>query len=476
MIRAGLIFFWAGLIFLSLAVNVVRFAGLERSPPGFHVDELGGAVTVQCLVTEGRDAKGDARLPLLFSDLKFGTPKPPTYIYPAMLWTRIFGFSISSFRGFIAFVTVLTIAGLVVLAGTLMGRSYAVLVAVVASISPWAWMFSRIAYEPMLGPCFMVWGMVVFFRSRGPGSAFLSGLLFAGAMYSYPPMRLQIPLLAMSLVIFAALRKNMTRGYGLLFAATLALAVVPLVYYILVMDFQSRFNVIGIFSEKYLASIGKTGSFTDLGGIFLRNYFSHFSPAFLFFKGSGNAMHSSGFVGILSWTESAAVAGGIVWLAWLAVKTKCREMFKKVNHQYLALFSVNILVSVAPSALTWEGVPHALRIISAWPFASLTTAYVLWRFVQRWPGLVVVICAVSAWFFFKFGHNYFTKYPWYAYGMYSPWSKEMAEGARTEAEWIEFVFRHRHQDYHTCYYLMNYSGDSCSGARAKWDAINRLAR
>jgi len=472
----GLTLCWVGLVFICATVNVARFVGLERSPPGFHVDELGGAVTIQCLVTEGRDAKGYARLPLLFSDLKFGTPKPPTYIYPAIVWTKFFGFSIASFRGFIAFVVVLTIIGLFFLSQMLMGRAYAMIVVLIASISPWAWMFSRISYEPMLGPCFMVWGVYFFLKSKKIWSCLLAGICFSAAMYSYPPMRLQVPLLMISLIIFALFRKEIKLSYILGLLAATGLSIIPLVYYVVTMDLQSRFGYVGIISEDYLASVGKTNSFLDLLFIFIQNFFLHFKPSFLFFKGSLNAMHSSGYVGILSWTESCAVVLGCLCLVWRLVRTKCKSIFRDEQHQYIVLFFINILIGVIPSALTWEGLPHALRTIIAWPFVCLVLSYVLWRIIERWKFALPVICIISALFVIKFGEHYFTDYPKYTYGMYSPWSKEEAQAAKTDMDWLRFIVRHRHQDYHTCYYLMNYRGDSCSEARAKWDQIHKVVK
>ena len=58
--------------------------------------------------------------------------------------------------------------------------------------------------------------------------------------------------------------------------------------------------------------------------------------------------------------------------------------------------------------------------------------------------------------------------------MYGPWSKEMAVNAKTEAELMQFVATHSSQDYHSCYYLMNYHGFSCSEARHYWELMRDL--
>ena len=55
------------IVILIITVNTFRFYKLEESPPGFHVDELATAVTIQCFATEGKDSLG--RPLSLFNDL-----------------------------------------------------------------------------------------------------------------------------------------------------------------------------------------------------------------------------------------------------------------------------------------------------------------------------------------------------------------------------------------------------------------------
>ncbi len=45
------------------------------------------------------------------ADTGYGSPKPPTIFYFSVLWTKLFGFSIASFRAITGFITVWTIIG-----------------------------------------------------------------------------------------------------------------------------------------------------------------------------------------------------------------------------------------------------------------------------------------------------------------------------------------------------------------------------
>src|SRR6185436_14918265 len=95
---------------LILSFNFARFIFLEQSPPGFHVDELSHAVVVQCLAEEGVDIYGHHFS--LFGERGYGNPDPPTSMFFSALWTKIFGYSIGSFRAVSGFITLLTLLGL----------------------------------------------------------------------------------------------------------------------------------------------------------------------------------------------------------------------------------------------------------------------------------------------------------------------------------------------------------------------------
>src|SRR5438105_1036733 len=109
------------MILTIIVVNILRFWQLDNVPYGFNVDEMSGAVTVACMETEGVDAHLHPH-PLFFEQ-HYGTPKPPIYTYPAIVWSKIFGHKVESLRGFTAFFNILTIVGLFLLARLIAGNS-----------------------------------------------------------------------------------------------------------------------------------------------------------------------------------------------------------------------------------------------------------------------------------------------------------------------------------------------------------------
>jgi len=462
------------LIVLIVGVAILRFLWLEQSPPGFHVDELSGSVTVQCLAQEGIDAL-DNPYPL-FADLNYGSPKPPTYSYPAILWTKIFGYSIVSFRALTVFIFSLALIGLIFLSRQFFGGQMALMVALAASLSPWTFQISRIALEALLAPCLTIWGLYFFLKSNRIYTSMIAGVLFALAMYSYPPARLQVPLIIGLLLVFQWKNKELTLRRFLSFVGSFVLILSPLVYGTLIGKYMGRFELIGIFSQKYLASIGKTNSFTDLAAIFGSNFLRHLTPDFLFFKGDQNFVYSTGKFGLLSWLDIFALLMGVGALSFFIV---CIYRKRKVCAQkdvfFLLLVVWGIITGIAPSALTWQDIPHSLRILGMWPFLMLLSGYCLWVWVKKFPTFLFIVVFVAASFSKVYFPYYFQQYPKAAYGMFSTYSKDEVVAAKTDQDWLKFAVRHRWQNFHLRYYMMNYyTGQTCSSTQQIWKKVSRL--
>ncbi len=255
---------------IVLSSLVLRYCRLDSIPYGFHVDELSGSVEIGCMATEGVDAHNVPHP--MFSIVGYGTPKPPTYIYPAILWAKIFGFSDPSLRAFSVTVHLLGLIGLFLLARSWLGWRYALVTLTVASISPWTWNISRVAFESLFSLTFMIWGMVFFFKTSKIWSIVLSALLFAAAMYSYPPIRVQLPLMLVTLFIYKNNKASWTGRSWSIFLMTLIIAIIPLAQKTIGGEIQSRFNAISIFSKDYLNAIHSPGHLIDIVSIFINNY------------------------------------------------------------------------------------------------------------------------------------------------------------------------------------------------------------
>ncbi|GEM_PF-710239 len=500
-------------VILVIVVNILRFYKTDQIPYGFHVDELSGAVTIQCLGTQGVDAH-NRRYPV-FGELNYGTPKPPTYLYPAMAWGKVFGYTVPSLRLLSAAVFIFSLIGLFFFARFFWGVEFALWTALAGSISPWMWMHSRVAIEPLLAPMFLVWGLYIFLRFRNVWAAMAAGVLFSGALYSYPPFRLYIPLMLGTLWFYTHKIKPVSRALWAIFLVAMILPAIPLAQKIINGEVQSRFNKISIASADYLQSIGKTNSPKDLFQIFTNNYFLHFSGEFLFFKGDPSLVHSTGHFGILSWLDMLGLVCLFILMTGVLLKKLkyCHDtLLSKLvslrlprlrqvagrgalegrsnpivvrllrslrgtrnDDQWFLLFVlVNIALGIIPSAMTNTEMPNSLRIIASWPFVSLLTGYGIWRMSLRFPLVVPMACVLAAAIFASvFLKEYFYKYPNESAGMFSVWTKLEVERIKDDQGWLDFMYHYRNDDYHARYYLINYHGDTCRESKDLWDNLKK---
>ena len=395
----NLIFFWIAIGVL----NLFRFIGLESAPPGFYVDEAAGAAQVMCLKQTGADFFGNS-YPLFARGLGGGYYTAP-YLYGQMFWTGIFGNSVYSFRAFLAFITTCTAFFLFDWVRRRVSLGAALWVTLFASISPWAFQFSRIAWDPPLAPFFLVFGLWCFDLKKKYGWV-LGALAFTLAGYSYPPCRIQAVVLLFFLPGMKWRKKFEVFGVFLV-------ANIPMFYQAWTdPGFTARGKMLALTSNYSMNPYRDSNLFGLLGG-FIVQFFAHFSPDFLFLHGDHNLRHSPQTVGVLSDPEGLAlITGAIYWLVSF-VKNK-----KAVLQPLFVFAIIGIASGIAPAALTWESVPHALRAIGAWPFFVLLsglTADLLFRKLGSWSftwkrilqnAFLVGCFGFTAFYFYDFFYAY----------------------------------------------------------------------
>jgi hypothetical protein len=390
--------FWCG----------IRFGGLADAPHGYWMDETLGAIHVRCIAeTGGSDGKAWPLFPWAHGGGVFG----PTYVYLALAWSQLFGSSIASLRAIAALANVLTVAGLVAIAYRLGGRPFAVCAAAAAALSPWSFQFSRIAWDPPLGPAFLVGGTLLLLLKPRTLTLVLAGLTTAAAAYSYTPTRLQAALW-LPLLVAVQWRRGRLDGRGAcVVLGAFAVAVAPLAILMLDGTISARIRWLSIFNpvwrEWSREFRGNTPEPLFLLFTFLDNVQAHLRPSFLFLWGDGNLRHSSQAVGQLGPVDVLALAllaGALV--RRLMGRPDAPPATAVGDGRLGILLAVGALFGIVPAALCWEGVPHALRAIGTWPFTSLLSALILARAWprHRWvpPLLLAVSVAYSAFFLYHY--------------------------------------------------------------------------
>jgi 4-amino-4-deoxy-L-arabinose transferase-like glycosyltransferase len=421
---------------IVLLLCAARFVRLNDTPAGFYLDEAAGATTILCLAESG--------YPLFFEELPgTGTFFTPAYVYSGAVWTKVFGTSIAAFRAHVAFYSILTIVAVFLIARRFLGIDGALLAALAAAVSPWGFQFARIAWDPPLATCLLLWG-VAFHLRRSTFGAVLSGLLLAAAMYTYPPVRLHVPLLLV--LLWAVERPGVPRAAAQL--ATMAVACIPLAVLTLNGTLNTRANTLGIWSAAPSAA--------GMAALFVRNLLAHLSPGFLLFRGDLNPRHGTQVFGILSWLDMLALVAGVALI----------RRQTSASRRLLLLSAGGCLTAFAVTSLTWEGIPHALRSLAGWPFLALMSGTLLAAACARWriAPWVILVCAIA--FSSVYLYVYFTTYRSTSAGFFDAALREEAEKARQTGNWEPLRgYGSFYPQPALRYYFLHYYGASCKESR-----------
>lgn len=424
---------------LALIWLVARFVKLNDSPPAFWTDEAWDAAQAMCLAETGQDMNGKGFQ--LLSKAMGGGSLPITWTLFNVLWIRVFGSSQGAFRAAAAFWNVVTFLGLFGLAravvpgrpraapeeedgaaaGSVAARLFPWLVVCAALLSPWSFQFSRIGWEGPLAPAWMVlslFALARLWRSRGRTWwlwGLGSGAAAALSMISYPPFRVATPLVVAlaAAAMAAATPRGPERRRFVAELASVAVAlgagIAAVVVKTLSGETVSRVMTVAIFSPEWMEQHRR--GIPRLAFLFITaadNLVAHLRPSFLFFTGDVNTRHSAQIVGQLSPVDDLALGLAAAAVVGLAVRT-ARQIagtvppaWPRLSPAWKSLAAVALLcvagafLTILPAALTWEGVPHALRSIGTWPIVVLFSGAVLaaaWE-ARRWVPVVTVLVAV----------------------------------------------------------------------------------
>jgi hypothetical protein len=400
----------AGLLVMVLigVATLIRFVGVTESPPGFYIDEAAINAQVICVRQSGENLQGQ-HLPLL-SEVLSGGFLTPSYLYPALAWTSIFGDSIASFRSFTAYFSVLFIAG-----SFLFGFRFwrtpeaAWLCALSAALSPWAFQFSRIAWDPSLVPAYTVWAFALLWASERyrKSQLALSGILFSLAAYCYPPLRVQLAIMMPFAILGLVFAWKRDWKQYLIPVATAFVVSSPLLKMTLSGEIQGRFAMLSIFNHDYLIHTYGSDSVASGLNALLENFRLLLSPLYLVAHGDANLRHSTGSFGVWGWLDCLGVFGAVI--VFLMISSG-RSKLKFARFE-ISFVIVGYLAGLLPAALTWESNPHALRSLGAVVFLSLGVGgalSLLWRYSRSMRSAIVGISFVS---FLLFVHVYFVDYP-----------------------------------------------------------------
>ncbi len=403
------------LILLIGVLIVARFVSLDRVPPGFYLDEAAIATQVVCIERTQTDAHGTS-WPLYSPVLAGGQVSAPL-LYPAALWTALFGASESALRTLVAFHGLL-LALVIAAAIGLTTRSWlaAAMSLLLGLCSPWLFVLSRVFWDPIVGAAWAGVAFAAFWIARQTERPVtqrrllwcLAAMTAALAAYAYPPLRVQ--LLASAVLLLILDRSWRTDAMFWFGAVLFCVLVAPLAcLYVFDAEFASRSQTLAIWNPDWLGP--QNLNVGDVPRIAFDNLLVNLDPRYLFWHGGINLHHGTGFGGPIGPMELAVLLCALALVPRLFVS--------RDGVLLLGLF----IAALLPAALTWDRNPHTLRSIGAIAplllLLGLAAHHAMIRLSERHRSiaLIVLLSGATAWACF-YGNDYFGDYrkraiPWF---------------------------------------------------------------
>lgn len=356
------------ILIILLIATFFRLWQLDIVPPGIYPDEAINA-------NEAISSAGKIFYPE-------NNGREGFFINLIAMSFSIFGISIWSFKIVPAIIGILTVLGLYLLTKELFGylsknsTFIALLSSLFLAVSFWHINFSRIGFRAILVPFLLVFSFYFLFkgfRTQKLWNFILSGIFFGLGFHTYISYRLIVLILPLIFILwwFIYKKKNLQRKF-LLFVIYWSIAAIivalPIGFYFLQnpQDFIGRAGGVSIFAaENPIKEFGK--SLILHLGIFN-------------FYGDGNWRHNFAGSPMLFWPI------GIFFLTGFFISIKrfissIKEKNLLIITSYSLLFAW-FLAMILPGALTYEGIPHALRVIGIIPIIYIFAGFGGWKTYQ----------------------------------------------------------------------------------------------
>ena len=338
---------------LTVLAITTRFIFLEKSPPGFYVDEASFGYNALSIMESGHDEHG-ILFPVYFK--AFGEYKNPIFCYSIIPFLKIYGVSVFAVRVTSAFWGLATIILMFFVVKNYQKDIHAAFYSsLVLTLMPWHLIISRIAFEVVTLPFFILLFLYFwekYLRTSKIQFTFIAALCMGVCFYTYSTARLLVPLYCVGVFIiwFKEINKN-----KIIYATTLSGLLIPLIPLFFWLQkypetLTSRFSSLSIWNHKL-------HYFRNIQNIFL-NYINDFSIKYLFISGDTNLRHGTGRSGTLLISYSAFFVFGVLYL------------WHKRNDKFLRFIIFGFITFPLAASLTIDNF-HALRSANSIPFISI---------------------------------------------------------------------------------------------------------
>lgn len=412
----------AGSLFLIIFFlsSFIRLYNLSVFPSSLNWDEVSIGYNAYSILKTGMDEWGQF-FPLSFK--AYGDYKLPGYIYLDVPFIAIFGLNEIGVRlpSALAGVSIVCLFFLILknLTKNLMLSFIAMLI---AGVTPWLIIFSRIGLEAQLALFLTTLAFYLLLVGiEKPKYLIISAIFLGLSIFAYNSSRvIYLPLIIMAFLFFKnKLPQDKSLHISLIILATAFILMLPLA---LLQDSSARFRWTTIIDEGAVSKIeqlregsilhpliGKLiyNKLTYIVPEIIKNYFSHFDPNFLFFKGSSNYQYSVPGYGLILPILLPFLLLGMI-----------QVIRQKLTWQYFLIGW--LLVAPIPGAITRDS-PHALRslfmVVPLVIFSSLGINYFLNLLKNRLQKFFLVVLILLIFinfihFWNKYTGEYLRTYSW----------------------------------------------------------------
>lgn len=404
------------LLLLILTAFFLRIYQIDKNPPSLNWDEVSHGFNAYSLFRTGRDEWG-VKLPLIFR--AYGDQKLPLYLYLSTPAVGFFGLNPFSVR----LVSVLSGVGLVwlvyLIAQKIVGQKAALFAAFLMALSPWGLFVSRIGVEANLGAFLFALGMYWAIAGLTEEKQLLKiALVWGLALFAYNSARVLVPVFAVLFLIIGFKTRQLRKYFlpGLVFLVFF----IPVVWQVFNKTGSARFETVNLIDQGVINRIIEKRQKSNLSAglakvvynrpvYFLSqavsNYFSNFSPNYLFFRGGSHYQFSQPNHELLFLVTAPFLLLGVFRLL----------LQNRVQERLILLW---LFLGFIPSAITKDA-PHVLRSLFVLPAIFVAVSQGLVQVTEKlkngsvfkgrlvvWAVVLAVLVSFGRWW-----RDYWTVYP-----------------------------------------------------------------
>ena len=406
------------LVIIFSVIAFLRLFSISKFPSSLYWEEAALGYDAYSILKTGKDFHGKSFPIVAFES--FGDYKPSGYVYFTVLSEKFLGLTPLAIRlpSVIAGALISIFAYLIsleIFSSHKKKRSIGLVSATLIGFSPWAFQFSRAAFEANLATAFSLVATWFLLKSqKNKSNLFGSVIFFSLSLYTYHSSRIFIPFLLLGYLL-SHLKSVIANWKHWIMAGIFGLILIfPILTSLNKPEVKHRFQETSAFTSldpiikinqqraEHNNSIPSRITYHRYWyytNTVIKNISTNFNLNYLFISGDENKRHSTGESGIFYPLDAILLIFGL--LALLKLKSRKSK-----------LLIIWWLAALVPASLTKTN-PHALRTLVALPAPQIIAAFGainLSTHLKKYKRTLITIFILLSSLIFRHFYNYFNAY------------------------------------------------------------------